>query len=384
MSQKPIVIIGSGLAGYTVIREFRKLENEIPVIIISADHGGFYSKPMLSNALAKNKTPDTLLNSNAEHVAEQMKAVIRPYSMVSAINPSNKNIVLQDGEEINYDQLVLALGANQIRLPLEGDGAEEILSVNNLDDYSSFRDTLTTKKEISILGAGLIGCEFANDIAMAGYNVHVIDISTQPLGKLLPPAGGAFLQRKLEAIGVAFHFDTITKRVEKIGNKLHLTFANGKTLQTDILLTAVGLIPNTSLAKEAGIRVNRGIVVNRSLQTNYNDIYALGDCAEIDGRVLPYVMPIMHAARALAATLAKKPTLVRYPAMPVLVKTPACPTVVSPPNPGTEGEWQVEETPDSVRALFNDAENNLLGYALLGTAINEKIILTKELPLVME
>jgi rubredoxin-NAD+ reductase len=384
MSQNPIVIIGSGLAGYTVIREFRKLENEIPVIIISADHGGFYSKPMLSNALAKNKTPDTLLNSNAEHVAEQMKAVIRPYSMVSAINPSNKNIVLQDGEEINYDQLVLALGANQIRLPLEGNGAEEILSVNNLDDYRSFRDTLTTKKEISILGAGLIGCEFANDLAMAGYNVHVIDISTQPLGKLLPPAGGAFLQRKLEAIGVAFHFDTITKRVEKIGNKLQLTFANGKILQTDILLTAVGLIPNTSLAKEAGIRVNRGIVVNRSLQTNYNDIYALGDCAEVDGRVLPYVMPIMHAARALAATLAKKPTLVRYPAMPVLVKTPACPTVVSPPNPGTEGEWQVEETPDSVRALFNDAENNLLGYALLGTAINEKISLTKELPSVME
>lgn len=384
MSQNPIVIIGSGLAGYTVIREFRKLENEIPVIIISADHGGFYSKPMLSNALAKSKTPDTLLNSNAEHVAEQMKAVIRPYSMVSAINPSNKNIVLQDGEEINYDQLVLALGANQIRLPLEGDGAEEILSVNNLDDYRSFRDTLTTKKEISILGAGLIGCEFANDLAMAGYNVHVIDISTQPLGKLLPPAGGAFLQRKLEAIGVAFHFDTITKRVEKIGNKLQLTFANGKILQTDILLTAVGLIPNTSLAREAGIRVNRGIVVNRSLQTNYNDIYALGDCAEVDGRVLPYVMPIMHAARALAATLAKKPTLVRYPAMPVLVKTPACPTVVSPPNPGTEGEWQVEETPDSVRALFNDAENNLLGYALLGTAINEKISLTKELPSVME
>ena len=384
MSQNPIVIIGSGLAGYTVIREFRKLESEVPVIIISADHGGFYSKPMLSNALTKGKTPDTLLNSNAEHVAEQMKAVIRPYSKVSAINPSNKNITLQDGEEINYDQLVLALGANQIRLPLEGDGSEEILSVNNLDDYRSFRDTLTTKKEISILGAGLIGCEFANDLAMAGYNVHVIDISTQPLGKLLPPAGGAFLQRKLEAIGVAFHFDTITKRVEKIGNKLQLTFANGKILQTDILLTAVGLIPNTSLAKEAGIRVNRGIVVNRSLQTNYNDIYALGDCAEVDGRVLPYVMPIMHAARALAATLAKKPTLVRYPAMPVLVKTPACPTVVSPPNPGTEGEWQVEETPDSVRALFNDAENNLLGYALLGTAINEKISLTKELPSVME
>ena len=384
MNQKPIVIIGSGLAGYTVIREFRKLENKVPALMLSADHGGFYSKPMLSNALATGKTPDTLLNNSAENMAEQMKAVIRPYSTVTAISPSNKNLLLQNGEKIDYDQLVLALGANQIRLPLEGNGTEEILSVNNLDDYRRFRDLLTTKKEIAILGAGLIGCEFANDLAVAGYKVCVIDISKQPLGKLLPLAGGIFLQRKLEATGIVFHLDTITRRVEKIGEKLQLTFANGKTLQTDILLSAVGLVPHTDLANKASIKVNRGIVVNRLLQTSYNNIYALGDCAEVDGRVLPFVMPIMHAARALAATLAKKPTPVQYPAMPVLVKTPACPTVISPPDPNTKGEWKIEETFDSVKALFNDADNNLLGYALLGTAIKEKNFLTKELPPIME
>ena len=384
MNQKPIVIIGSGLAGYTVIREFRKLENKVPVLMLSADHGGFYSKPMLSNALATGKTPDTLLNNSAENMAEQMKAVIRPYSTVTAISPSNKNLLLQNGEKIDYDQLVLALGANQIRLPLEGNGTEEILSVNNLDDYRRFRDLLTTKKEIAILGAGLIGCEFANDLAVAGYKVCVIDISKQPLGKLLPLAGGIFLQRKLETTGIVFHLDTITRRVEKIGEKLQLTFANGKTLQTDILLSAVGLVPHTDLANKASIKVNRGIVVNRLLQTSYNNIYALGDCAEVDGRVLPFVMPIMHAARALAATLAKKPTPVQYPAMPVLVKTPACPTVISPPDPNTKGEWKIEETFDSVKALFNDADNNLLGYALLGTAIKEKNILTKELHPIME
>lgn len=384
MNQKPIVIIGSGLAGYTVIREFRKLENEVPVLMLSADHGGFYSKPMLSNALATGKTPDTLLNNSAENMAEQMKAVIRPYSTVTAINPSNKNLLLQNGEKIDYDQLVLALGANQIRLPLEGNGTEEILSVNNLDDYRRFRDLLITKKEIAILGAGLIGCEFANDLAVAGYKVCVIDISKQPLGKLLPLAGGIFLQQKLETTGIVFHLDTITRRVEKIGERLQLTFANGKTLQTDILLSAVGLVPHTDLANKASIKVNRGIVVNQSLQTNYNNIYALGDCAEVNGRILPFVMPIMHAARALAATLAKKPTLVKYPAMPVLVKTPACPTVVSPPDPSTTGEWKVEETIDGVKALFNDAENNLLGYALLGTAVKEKNSLTKELPPIMK
>lgn len=384
MSRKPIVIIGSGLAGYTVIREFRKLDVETPVLILSADHGGFYSKPMLSNALATGKTPASLLNNSAEHMADQMKVVIRPYSRVIAINQSNKNLVLQNGEKINYDQLVLALGANQIRLPLEGDGVEEILSVNDLDDYRRFRDSLVTKKEIAILGAGLIGCEFANDLAVAGYHVHVIDISPQPLGRLLPLAGGIFLQRRLEDTGVIFHLDTTTQRVEKVEGRLQLTFTNGKILQIDTLLTAVGLIPRTALAKEAGIKVNRGIVVNQSMQTSHDDVYALGDCAEVDGRVLPFVMPIMHAARALAATLANKPTLAHYPAMPVLVKTPACPTVVSPPSPDAKGEWQVEETPDGVKALFQDVEKRLLGYALLGAAINEKNVLTKELPPVME
>lgn len=176
MSQNPIVIIGSGLAGYTVIREFRKLENEAPVIILSADHGGFYSKPMLSNALTKGRTPDTLLNCSAEHMAEQMKAVIQPYSKVSAINPSNKNLILQNGEEINYDQLVLALGANQIRLPLGGDGSEEIFSVNNLDDYRHFLDTLTTKKEIAILGAGLIGCMISRGPLQTFRSAEIDDV----------------------------------------------------------------------------------------------------------------------------------------------------------------------------------------------------------------
>ena len=384
MSRKPIVIIGSGLAGYSVIREFRKFDVEAPVLILSADHGGFYTKPMLSNALATGKTPASLLNSSAEHMADQMKATIRPYSRVISIDPSNKNLVLQDGEKLNYDQLVLALGADQIRLPLEGDGTEKILSVNDLDDYHRFRDALEIKKEIAILGAGLIGCEFANDLAVAGYHVRVIDISAQPLGRLLPQAGGIFLQRRLEAAGVVFHMDTTTQRVEKSGEKLQLTFTNGETIKADILLTAVGLVPRIALAKTAGIKINRGIVVNQSLQTSYEDVYALGDCAEVDGRVLPFVMPIMHAARALAATLANKPTRARYPAMPVLVKTPACPTVVSPPNPGAKGEWQVEETQDSVKALFQNVENKLLGYALLGVATKEKNVLAKQLPPVME
>ena len=384
MSQRPIIIVGSGLAGYTVAREFRKLDSETPVLIISADHGGFYSKPTLSNALATGKTPTTIVTASAEKMAEQLKATVRSRNRVAAIDSSTKAVTLEDGEKLSYHELVLALGADPIRLPLEGAAVDEILSVNDLDDYQRLRDALEGKKRVTILGGGLIGCEFANDLAVAGYAVSVIDISTRPLGRLLPPSGGAFLQRKLEAAGVTFYLGEVTERIERIHESLRLTLTSGQTIEADLVLSAVGLRPRTAMAEAAGIRVNRGILVNRSLQTHHAGVYALGDCAEVEGRVLPFVMPIMHAARGLAATLAQTPTSIRYPAMPVLVKTPACPTIVAPPDSTMEGEWLIEEDETGLKALFKSADDKLLGFALLGSSTRERAVLSAQLPPVME
>ncbi len=380
----PVVIIGSGLAGYAVARELRKLDTEIPITMLTADHGGFYSKPMLSNALATGKTPESILNGDANHMASQLKITIRPHGRVAAIDPTERAAVLTDGEKIFYDQMVLAVGSDQVRLPLSGNGVKEILTVNDLDDYKKFRDKLAGKKRVSIIGAGLIGCEFANDLVATGYQVDVIDISAQPLGRLLPPAGGAFIQQMLEAAGVVFHLNTTTQSVDQVQERLRITFATGTSIESDLVLSAVGLLPRTQLAAAAGIKTNRGIVVNRMLQTQCTDIYALGDCAEVEGKVLPFVMPISHAARALAATLAGKPTEVSYPAMPVFVKTPACATVVSPPDFSIKGEWQVDVDQDGVKALYRDETGNLLGYALLGLATKEKNNLTLGLPPILK
>ncbi len=165
---------------------------------------------------------------------------------------------------------------------------------------------------------------------------------------------------------------------------LCLTLANGNSIESDVVLSAVGLQPRTQLAAAAGISVNRGIIVNRFLQTQLNDIYALGDCAEVEGKVLPFVMPISHAARALAATLAGNPTPVHYPAMPVIVKTSSCPAVVSPPDFGIKGAWNVEADENGVKALYEDDAGNLIGYALLGEATKERNNLTARLPAVLQ
>lgn len=384
MSREPVIVVGSGLAGYAVVRELRKLDSEIPITLISADFAGFYSKPMLSNALTTGKTSASFLNMDAVKMAEQQKITILPHTRVTAIDSSNNALQLENGEKLRYDQLVLALGADPIRLPLEGDGVSDILSINDVEDYRCFREAIEGKKQISILGAGLIGCEFANDLVAAGYAVHVIDISAEPLGRLLPPAGGVYMREKLEAIGVNFHLNAVTGRVERDGNKLNLMLANGETIKSDVILSAVGLSPRTKLAAEAVIQINRGIVVNQLLQTQCSNIYAIGDCAEVEGHVLPFVMPITHAARALAATLAGNSTPVHYPAMPVMVKTPACPAVVSPPDFVKKGDWQVEADQDGVKALFQDAEGKLLGFALLGAATKEKAVLAAQLPPILD
>ena len=143
--------------------------------------------------------------------------------MYFSVDPVSRILTVDDNEQIAYEKLVLALGAEQIRLPLQGDGVDHILTVNDIDDYRHFRQTLADKKKVAIIGGGLIGCEFANDLAAAGFQVDVIDIASQPLGRLLPPAAGGFLKNKLEAIGITFHFDASVQSVTQLDDQLRLT-----------------------------------------------------------------------------------------------------------------------------------------------------------------
>jgi len=380
MAEQPIVIIGSGLAGYTLAREFRKLNASMPLVILTADNGAFYSKPMFSNAHAHKKNADALTIKSREQMADELKAEIRAHVKVTDIVPHRKEITVND-TALPYSKLVLALGADPIRLPLQDNAAADVLSVNDLDDYRRFRTAIAGKKDIAILGAGLIGCEFANDLADAGYKVHVIDLAPQLLGRLLPPACGAFMQHRLEAAGIEFHLGMTTAFVEHSGNRYRLSLDNGETIAVDVVVSAVGLRPRTALALAAGIEINRGIVVDALLQTSSEDIYALGDCAEVGGKVLPFVMPIMHSTRALAATLAGKATQVRYPHMPVTVKTPACPAVILPPDATLLGEWLIDEIDKGIKGLFHKSDGDLHGFALLGSSVAEKNVIIQNLPL---
>lgn len=382
--QKPLVILGTGLAGYNVAREFRKLNSEFPMLLITADDGAFYSKPLLSASLSHGKTAQQLSQTSAEEMARELDAEILVHTRVSSIESKTRTLTLHQetgdhNAKICYDRLVLATGASCHTLPnIEGDAHSRLFRINNLGDYHRFRTALVGQKRVLLIGAGLIGCEFANDLVKAGFSVEVVEPMGWPLASLLPEEAGNDLRKALKKCGVSFHFGTSVQALKRIPGGLEALLDNGERLQVDIALAALGLQANTALAEMAGLTVKRGISVDRHLQSSDKKIYALGDCAEVDGHQLFFVAPLIACARALAKTLSGEMTPVRYGAIPVTVKTTIHPTTVCPPHPGAEGQWQVFKENKGVRAEFRSLSGQLLGFALTGSAISARDRLSHE------
>ncbi|VVQ00556.1 NAD(P)/FAD-dependent oxidoreductase [Pseudomonas fluorescens] len=375
----PVVIVGTGLAGYNLAREFRKLDGETPLLLITADDGRSYSKPMLSTGFGKNKDADGLSMAEPGTMAEQLKAEVRTHTRISGIDPGHKRLWIGE-ESVIYRDLVLAWGAETVRVPIDGDAADCVFPINDLEDYARFRAAAAGKRRVLLLGAGLIGCEFANDLMLGGYQVQLVAPCEQVMPTLLHPAAAAAVQAGLESLGARFHLGPVLNRLQRVADGLEAHLSDGQVIPCDVVVSAIGLRPRIDLAAAAGVQVNRGVVVDRHLKTSHANIYALGDCAEVDGLNLLYVMPLMSCARALAQTLAGNPTAVSYGPMPITVKTPVCPLVVSPPPRNTEGVWTVEGQGADIKVLCRDASGNLLGYALTGAAVMEKLALNKALP----
>jgi rubredoxin-NAD+ reductase len=379
----PVVILGTGLAGYGLAKEFRKHDDETPLILITSDDGRSYSKPMLSTGFTKDHSADDLAQLDAGGMARMLNASVWTMTKVNEIDTANQLIKVGDAQTaIHYGKLVLAVGAEVIRPPIEGDGLDLVYSVNDLLDYDDFRTAIKKNgvKKVCLIGAGLIGCEYTNDLLNGGFAVEAVDPLGYCLPTLLPQEAGKAVQSALEAKGAKFHFGPLVTRVDQAEKGVVVTLNSGATIAADLVVSAVGVRPRTELASASGLNTNRGVITNRLLETSAPNVYAMGDCAEVNGHVLVYVAPLMAAARALGKTLAGEPTEVVYPAMPVTIKTPACPVVVAPPAMDAQGDWTITADGCNVKGEFRNAAGELLGFALTGDATKEKMALQKELP----
>ncbi len=375
---KPIIVLGSGLAGYSVIRELRKLNTSVPITLITRDSGDYYSKPMLSNAFAQGKDAASLIITPASAMAKQLDITLLAHTEIRTISRLDKKLDTSSGE-LEYDKLIMALGADPVRITLQGNAADAVLSVNDLTDYTRFRDALAGVKSVAIMGGGLIGCEFANDLATAGFEVTVIDPARYPLANLMSEEAGQQLLKPLTELGVTWRFGCAVKSVDSLATGYALTLTDGSNMQSDLVLSAVGLRPRLQLAREVGLAVNRGIVVDGKLRTSDESIYALGDCAEYEHGVMPYVLPIMQSARTLAKVLNGEDATVNFPAMPVVVKTPSHPIALLPVARDAIGDWQVLSSGAGIKMGFFDNQARMTGFVVTGEFAGERNEMVKKL-----
>lgn len=385
-SQAPLVIVGSGLAGYHVAREVRQRDAERPIMLVTQDSGDFYSKPLLSTAVAKQQTPEALVQKTAGEMAAELNLIVRTSTRVESIDRVQRTLVIGH-ERQPWSQLVLATGAEPIRLPLAGSESVLLHSVNDLDDYRYFRKKLKPGDRVAVLGAGLVGVEFAHDLSQGGYPVDLVAPESHLLPRLIPAPVAAPLEQALAAQGVRFHLGYSAEDAQATANGVTLGLCRGGgELNVQHLLGATGLKPRTRLAQAAGLHCERGICVDRQLRTSDPDIFALGDCAEIDGLSLMYVQPLMASARILAQVLTaatsdadESPSL-HLQALPILVKTAICPIVAALPPVGVDGRWHFETLEQGVVGCYTDAHDTLQGFALSGQAVRKKAQLTRQLP----
>lgn len=371
-----IVIIGSGFAARQLVKNLRKQDSQVAITLIAADSIDEYNKPDLSHVISLGQRADEMTRQSAGEFAEQYNVRLFPYTRIEAID-ADARLVKSADNQWAYDKLVLATGASALIPPVVG--RELMLTLNSQLEYRACESQLFDARRVLIVGAGLIGCELAMDFTRAGKAVTLVDSASSILASLLPPEVSSRLQHCLTEMGVQMLLKSQLHTLESTPEGIRATFGSDRHVTVDAVIAATGLRPQTALAISAGLKVNRGIVVDNTLRTSNPDIYALGDCAEIDGQLLPFLQPIQISAMTLAKNLLGGNAPLKLPAMLVKVKTPALPLHLAGETRRCDLNWQISTDAQGMVAKGVDAEGQLRAFVVSEDKMKEAFSLLKAL-----
>lgn len=372
--QHGVVIIGGGLAGWSVVDAIRTLDKDIAITLIASDSADRYHKPMLSVAISQNKSPTDLVRIAAQQSADDQKIQLLANTEVFGIDALAKTVNTSKGN-ISYDNLVLAIGATVAYPPSINQNFAH--HINDLGNFAKLYHALTTDstpKDIAIIGAGMIGTELAEDLVNAGHRISLIDVNTRPLSALLPSIAGERILSAITDKGVNW---LGSSKVERLcptaqGYQITLVGQHQITAHFDEIIVATGLLVDDRLPKSAGIDFDArtGIkVCPHTLQTSVPSIYALGDCISIDGVPCRYVAP--HRPQALAIAheiLGLKHAGYQHKAPMIRLKNKSV-SVTANGAPVADGDWRVVKDNDGELSLEMIKNGDVIAKALLKSPI---------------
>ncbi|MEY4980598.1 MAG: hypothetical protein RLZZ352_2868 [Pseudomonadota bacterium] len=316
--QPGVLIVGGGRAGWQMAEALRALDAALPITLVSACSADVYDKPLLSVALARQLDPAQLVKETGTEAARRLHLRLLAHTDAVRICPDTRTLRTTRGN-LRYDHLVLAHGA-QAALP-PALPAALCWRINHLGAYQRLRAALgEAGKDVVIIGAGLIGSELANDLALGGHRITLLDVTNQPLARWPGEQAGIPLLTAWQDLPIQFKGGVQVTRLEKLGGRYRVTTACGQRFAADQVIAAAGLSTPPRLAQSAGLVWDNGIAVEpQGLRTSAERIHALGDCITVNGQASRFIEPIARQARCIAAAIAGA-TPVPYEAKPPVVR----------------------------------------------------------------
>ena len=298
-----VVIVGGGISGWSVAEAIRAENATIPITLVTACDGSLYHKPELSVALGRGLSPDALRRETGAAAAERLGVRLMADTVAVGLSSERHSLRTTRGT-LRYTHLVLAHGARPA-LPSSLDPAL-CWRVNDLAAWSGLHDELARgPRTVAVIGAGMVGCEMAEDLARAGHTVTLLGAATLPLPDLLPEPAARRLLAGLQGVGVRYQGDSLVRGLSRRPDGgLTITLADGTSLAAATVIAATGLAAPSRLVRSAGLAFDHGIEVDpTTLRTSGPDIFALGDCISIEGRACRFIEPIGRQAAVIAHTI---------------------------------------------------------------------------------
>jgi nitrite reductase (NADH) large subunit len=297
-----IVIVGNGLAGTLAAKTARELDPEAGIEIFGEEKYAYYPRPNLIEFLA-GRLPYEKLFAFPENWNVRQRIDVHLGAKVAKIRPDERTVETGLGGVFPYDALLLASGARAAVPPLTGSGLKGVFVLRTLDDALAILDHLRTHAHVAVLGGGLLGLEIARAIRGRGAEVSVVEFFDRLLPRQLDPAAAGILKHQIEKTGISVRLGAVSREILGAAEVRGIRFESGDEVEADLVVIAAGVKPELALAKDAGLTVERGIVVDDRLRTSRPEIFAAGDVAEHQGRVYGIIPASFEQARAAAGNM---------------------------------------------------------------------------------
>ncbi|SFM02241.1 nitrite reductase (NADH) large subunit [Gracilibacillus orientalis] len=306
MEKQHLVMIGNGMAGLKTIEYLLKENNQLyDITIFGSEPYTNYSRIMLSSVLQGDVTFDDITINDWKWY-EDNEITLYPNETVNKIDYQKQSITTDKERKLTYDRLIIATGSNPFIIPLPGVNKEGVMTFRTIDDCKQMIEVAKQHKKAAVIGGGLLGLEAARGLLNLGMEVDVIHLADRLLNNQLDVKASHLLKKELEQLGMNFYLEKETSEIYGDKNVEGLHFKDGTSIEADLVVMAVGIKPNVALAKESGIEVSRGIVVNDQMETSISNVYAVGECTEHNGTVYGLVKPLYEQAEVLGQSLANQ------------------------------------------------------------------------------